>query len=89
MFFLLYIITSNYVYIVNKIKSFSFGIEIEENAFYGCTSLTIITIPDSVTSIGNSAFLECNNLTIHVSKTLAKTLLKSYLFNKNDISIED
>ena len=29
---------------------------IGDDAFYGCTSLTSVTIPDSVTSIGNSAF---------------------------------
>ena len=32
-------------------------------AFYGCTSITKITIPNSVTSIGESAFFYCTSLT--------------------------
>jgi uncharacterized protein YjdB len=35
---------------------------IGENAFYDCTGLTSIVIPNSVTLIGNSAFSECSNL---------------------------
>lgn len=31
--------------------------------FYGCSSLTSIEVPSSVTSIGNSAFRECSSLT--------------------------
>ncbi len=37
--------------------------KIEEYAFYGCTCLTGIIIPDSVTCIGDSAFEWCNSLT--------------------------
>ncbi len=33
------------------------------SAFYDCTSLTGLTIPDSVTRIGASAFWECTSLT--------------------------
>jgi hypothetical protein len=35
---------------------------IGNNAFWGCMTLTGITIPDNVNSIGNSAFEECENL---------------------------
>ena len=37
--------------------------EIYQYAFYGCSSLTSITISDSVTSIGNYAFFHCSSLT--------------------------
>ena len=41
----------------------SIGEENYKGAFEGCTSLTSITIPDSVTKIGKRAFYECKNLT--------------------------
>ena len=47
-----------YYYIPSSIKSVTItGGEIPYRAFYNCSELTSITIPDSVTSIGNSAFV--------------------------------
>ena len=37
---------------------------ISEEAFYGCTILESITIPNSVNSIGNAAFVNCTSLEI-------------------------
>ena len=39
-------------------------IDISDEAFYA-TDLTSVTIPDSVTSIGNYAFAYCDSLTIY------------------------
>lgn len=36
---------------------------IDDHAFYGCSSLTDVTIPDSVTNIGEHAFTKCTALT--------------------------
>ena len=38
-------------------------VSIGDNAFYGCNSLTSITLPEGVTSIGSHAFSGCSSLT--------------------------
>ncbi len=54
--------------------------EIEDRAFYGCTSLSSIIIPESVTSIGTSAFDGCSKLTsINIPNGLS--VLKERTFN--------
>ena len=56
--------TSTTYYIPSGLKSVTVtGGNILCGAFYRCTSLTSITIPDSVTSIGEYAFYNCSKLT--------------------------
>lgn len=51
-------------YIPSGIKSVTItGGEIPYHAFYNCSELTSITIPDGVTSIGGAAFYNCCGLT--------------------------
>ena len=56
--------TSSYYYIPASLKSVTVtGGNILYGAFYNCSGLTSITIPNSVTSIGQSAFRNCSGLT--------------------------
>lgn len=56
--------TSSTYYIPASLKSVTItGGNILYGAFYNCSKLTSITIPDSVTSIGDVAFYYCSSLT--------------------------
>ena len=54
---------------------------IDELAFYDCTGLTSITIPDSVTSIGRGAFQCCTGLT-SITIPDSMTSIEDWVFNK-------
>lgn len=47
---------------------FGNGVEyIHQMMFYNCTTLKNITIPDSITEIGGSAFSSCNGVNVYIS----------------------
>ncbi|MBE6580153.1 MAG: hypothetical protein E7650_00875 [Ruminococcaceae bacterium] len=54
---------STYVPTSLKTVTITGGISIGYTAFYNCSSITSITIADSVTTIGASAFYNCSSLT--------------------------
>ena len=57
-------VTSSNYYIPSSLKSVTItGGEILYGAFYNCSKLTSIVIPDDITSIGESAFKSCSSLT--------------------------
>lgn len=50
------------------------------DAFNGCSSLTSVSLPNTLTSIGGSAFIDCTNLTsINLPNTLATIGSKAFI----------
>jgi len=66
----------------NQVKKYIIGdnvTSIGDNAFYGCTSLTSVTISNSVKSIGRSAFCNCSKLS-SVTMGNSVTHIDNYAF---------
>ena len=67
-------------------------ISVGESAFYNCTALTSIVLPDGVTSIGESAFYNCTALTSIIIPDSVTTIEKSaflYCSSLASITIPD
>ena len=72
---------------INQVSLYG-ATKIGDTAFYGCSSLTSITIPNSVTSIGNWAFRDCSNLTdCTILRTSGVIPLSSSNFNQTNNKI--
>ena len=92
------ITTADYYNIPSSLRSVTVtGGNILYGAFYGCSMLTSVTIPDSVTSMGERAFYNCRGLTL-VTIGDSVTSIGSYAFsgcsglteiNWNAVSIAD
>ncbi len=83
---------SNYVPKSLKSVTITSGTGIGAHAFYYCSGLTSINIPDSVTSIGKWAFSNCNeltNITIPDSVTGIGDAAFSYCSELTSINIPD
>ena len=52
-------------------------------AFSGCESLTSVTIPDSVTNIGEGAFIDCDNLTIILDRNNHFVIIDNVLYTSD------
>ena len=56
---------------------------IGSEAFYGCSSLSSIVIPDNVTSIGSDAFYNCTELASVICRPVVPPTLGSGGFSNN------
>ena len=76
----------------NEFKYFTGLKEIEDDAFYNCSSLQSIHIPNSITSIGNYVFYNCSSLqSINMPNSVVNIEKRAFMYcmSLQSISISD
>lgn len=76
---------------VNKVRDVTFTgtklVEIQEKAFFNCTSLRKLDLPESVQKIGESAFSGCTAMsTVNISENSSLTSMGGFAFSQAAIS---
>ncbi len=77
-------------YNCDMIKNIKFDniISIGNYAFYNCTGLEKVIIPESTSKIGSSAFSNCHNLiNVYINKTTPPTMSDAFLFETKGMYI--
>ena len=70
----------------NELQYFNNLTAIDEQAFYGCTALTQVTIPENVTTIGDQAFWNCPALQTVTFNAVNCTFMQTN-YNNNTYSV--
>ena len=74
------VVSNTYENGVGKLVVSGVCTQVPERAFYGCSNLTGVTLPDSITTIGSYAFYKCSSLT-SITIPNSVTTIGNYAFH--------